>query len=83
MGPGGPGGPGGPDANSPVQKAIEQVNKAILAADAKPDMLKDAIANLRAVRAQVKGELSKAQTDLQGLVTSKQEAILLTVGILE
>ena len=38
MGPGGPGGQGGPDANSPIQQAVNDVNKAIVSADAKPDV---------------------------------------------
>jgi hypothetical protein len=79
----GPGGPGGPTANSTLLKAVDELNKLLRTEDAKPDDIKAAIAKLRDERANVKTELTKAQTDLQSVVSTRQEAILLTMGILE
>jgi hypothetical protein len=83
MGPGGPGEPGAPNDDSPVQKAMNELNKVLRGEDVKPDDIKAAIARVRDERAKVRANLTKAQTDLQSVVTAKQEAILLTLGILE
>jgi hypothetical protein len=98
-GPGGPGGPGGPDSNarggpdgggpgrqmgnSPVEKAVQHLNELLRSPDSKADDIKAAVSKVREERAKAKGDLAKAQDDLKGLVTSKQEAILLAMGILE
>jgi hypothetical protein len=79
----GPGGPGGPTDNSALQKAVDELSKLLRTEDAKPDDIKAAIAKVRDERANVKTELTKAQTDLQSVVSTRQEAILLTMGILE
>jgi hypothetical protein len=87
MGPGndrgGPGGPGGPMANSAVQKAVHHLNDVLRTPDAKPDDIKAAVAAVRDARTKTKTDLGKAQDDLKSVVSSRQEAILLAMGILE
>jgi hypothetical protein len=85
-GPGGPGGQGGPGrqiGNSAVENAVQHLNELLRSPDTKADDIKTAVAKVRQERAKAKGDLAKDQDDLKGLVTSKQEAVLLAMGILE
>jgi hypothetical protein len=78
-----PGGPGGPNDNSALQKAVNELNDLLRTGDPKPDDVKAAMTKVRDERSKVKANLVKAQSDLQSVVSTKQEAVLLTMGILE
>jgi len=91
-GPGGRGGPGGPrgdqpDANqrpqSEVEKKAESLQKTLENKDAKPDDVKAALAAYRDARAKAREELEKAQKDLKELLTTRQEAQMVMMGVLE
>jgi hypothetical protein len=88
---GGPGGPGGGDPNaqqpqqqlSTVQQRQQELQAAVENKDTPPAELKAKIEALRAAKAAARAELTKAQEDLRGLLTQRQEAVLITFGILE
>lgn len=86
-GPGGGGGgrggrgPGGGD-DSPVSVARRDLQKSV-EANAGPDELKAKMAALRDARAKGREELTKAQQELRELLTMKQEAALVMMGMLE
>ena len=91
-GPGGNGGPGGPGGAppvattaemSPVQKANTDLRTLLEDKDAKADDIKAKLDALRAARAQAKQDLTAAQQELKGLLTQRQEAVLVERGILE
>jgi hypothetical protein len=93
-GPGGdrggpPGGapPAGGDANAPQQSEVEQKTAALrtLLADenAKPEQIKAALTAVRDARAKSRAELETAQKELREVVTQRQEAQLVLMGMLE
>jgi len=86
-GPGGPGGTGTPpplDPNaSPVQKASAELRAVLENKDSKPDEIKAKLDALRAARADAKTQLAAAQQELRGLLTQRQEAVLVESGMLE
>lgn len=84
-GPGGPGGPGGAaDANaSPVRQKSTDLQETLQNKDAKPDEIKAKLDALRAARAQAKQDLAAAQQELKGLLTQRQEAVMVEMGMLE
>jgi hypothetical protein len=90
-GPGGPGGgPGGPGGGnqptgtpSAVQAAVQALRETLNNNDAKPDEIKAKLDALRAARAQARQNLTKAQEDLRSVLTQRQEAVLVTMGLLE
>jgi hypothetical protein len=77
---GGPGGPGGfgrepnPELDA-LRKAIE--NKASAAE------IKSKLADLRAARKQKEAELEKAQDELRKILSARQEAVAVTLGLLK
>ncbi len=76
---GGPGGDQGAPADRPqseVQKKLADLQKALDNKDSKPEDIKGALTAYREARAANKAELEKAQKDLKGVVTPKQEAVL-------
>ena len=98
-GPGGPGaggpppggpdgagpGPGGPQeqAQSETQQRQRDLSEALQNKDASPDDVKAKVAALRDARSRAKAQLSQAQEELRGVLTLRQEAFLVTFGILE
>lgn len=85
---GGPGGPGGPGGNanaapSPVQKSLEDLHKTLENKDASADEIKAKLAVVRDAKAKAREELTKAQQDLREVITQRQEATLVLMGILE
>ncbi len=95
---GGPGGPGGdragrggdrggpPSADrpvSPVQEKMHELQTLLDNKDASPDAIKTKLAEVREVRAKAKEELTKAQQDLREVLTQRQEAVLVTMGMLD
>ena len=93
-GPGGPGGaPGGrPGGRSPVsmsqepteeEKAKEELHTTLDNTAATPDAIKKQLTTLQAAREKVKKELAKAQKDLRPLLTLRQEATMVLMGMLD
>ncbi len=78
-------GPGGPPemANSPVQKSLDHLNQLLHSTDASDSDIQAACDAVRKARATAKSDLAKAQDDLKSVVTPRQEAVLLAMGILE
>jgi hypothetical protein len=81
----GGGGPGGGNGQSPsaVQSASEQLRTTLSNTSATPDEITSKLTTLRTARAKAKAELTDAQKDLQGVLTPRQEAVLVEYGILE
>lgn len=85
-GPGGPGG-GGPGADaanaSPVAAATQSLRQTLDQENASAEDIKSKLAALREAREQAQKELDAAQTDLRSLLTQRQEATLVMMGILD
>ena len=82
------GGQGGPNATqnpptTPIGQKAEALRTLLDNKDAKADDIKAALTALRQAREQAKSELVKAQDDLRGLLTVKQESELVMAGLLE
>jgi len=88
-GPGGaPGGerrPGGEADRPPseAEAAAEGLRKVLDDKEAKPDQIKAALTALRDARAKSRAQLETAQKALREVVTLRQEAVLVTMGVLE
>jgi len=95
---GGPGGPGGnrPGGNRPgggqgarareltaVEKAQEQLRTVLDNTDSTPDQIKTALTTLRKERESAKQKLAVAQQDLRKIITIRQEAICVMMGMLD
>ena len=78
--PGGPGGMGG--FNREANPEMEALRKAI-ADDAPASDTKEKLAALRAARKAKEAELDKAQDDLRKLLSARQEAVAVTLGLLK
>jgi hypothetical protein len=87
--PGGPdrgfGGPGGPQGQpqSEVQQKQSDLRETLQNNDATADDVKAKVAALRDARAKAKAELAQAQDDLRQILSLRQEAALVSFGILE
>jgi hypothetical protein len=68
---------------SDTQKAADALREALKNKDAKPEDLTKALTALRAARAKAKAELDKARKELQEVLTVRQEAALVSSGVLE
>jgi hypothetical protein len=92
-GSGGPGGPGGPGGRGPVvvmnrdltevEKIQEELQTMLDNTSATPDQIKAELTKLRAAREKTKQELAKAQQDLRQVLTVRQEAQLILMGMLD
>jgi hypothetical protein len=86
--PGGPGGPGG-QAGAPqreltaVEQAAEQLSTLLDNTAAAPEDIKKQLTALRAAREKAKQELAAAQQELRKIVTVRQEAQLVLMGMLD
>jgi hypothetical protein len=77
-------GGGFPDmANTPVGIAAQDLQTLLENKDANADQIKAKLEALRAARAKVKEELTAAQKDLRELLTVRQEAVLVEMGLLD
>jgi len=76
------GGPGA-GATSPVAKAVDDLQTTLDNPQATSDQIMAKLAALRAARDKAQKELAKARQDLRQLVTQRQEAQLVLMGILE
>jgi len=89
---GGRGGPpgGGPSdrpqsdrPQSDVEKASDALRKVLENKEATSDQIKTALSALREARAKARAELETAQKELREVVTVRQEAQLVEMGVLE
>jgi Spy/CpxP family protein refolding chaperone len=78
------------DANRPddrpqseVEKKVEALQKVLDNKDAKPEEIKASLSALRGARAKARAEHEAAQKELREVVTVRQEAQLVSMGILE
>ena len=74
---------GGESSSSPVQTAARELNTALENKETPPDQIQAKLTALRAARAKAKTELEAAQKDLQAVLTPRQEAVLVSNGMLE
>jgi hypothetical protein len=86
MGQGGPGdnndGPPRP-ATSAIQTAADALHKTITDKSATPDDVKAKVDALRQAKVKARSDLLAAQQDLQKIVTPREEAALVELGLLE
>lgn len=68
---------------SPMQKAAQELQTVLADKDAKPKDISARLTALREARSKAEKELSEARQELKGLLTQKQEAQLVLMGILE
>jgi hypothetical protein len=83
---GGPGGgrPGAPDRQlTAVEKAQEQLRTLLDNTSATPDQIKKQLTALRTAREKAKQQLAVAQQDLRKIITVRQEAQLVMMGMLD
>jgi hypothetical protein len=86
---GGPGGnrPGGPMGTNreltETEKAQEQLQTLLEDTTSTPDKIKEQLTKLRAAREKDKAELAKAQKSLREVLTLRQEATLVLMGMLD
>lgn len=81
---GGPGGGGGGNAPStPLAEAARALQTTLENKDASAEDIKAKLAALRDARAKAKEQLTVAQNELKELVTARQEAVLVSQGMLD
>lgn len=68
---------------TPIQKASQDLRTLLENKDASPDDIKAKLAALREARAKSKADLEAARKDLKEVLTQRQEAVLVTNGMLE
>jgi len=68
---------------SAVEKAVEQLQKTLEDENAAPDQIRKDLTALRGAREKARQELEKAQKELRELVTLRQEAQLVLLGLLD
>ena len=78
--------PEGPEATrkpTGVEKALQELRTVLDNEEAKPEEIKQKLTALREAREKVKQELAKAQKQLRELLTMRQEAQLVLMGMLD
>jgi len=77
-------GPGGTDRElTEVEKSQQELQTTLENTAAAPDTIKQQLTKLRAAREKAKQELAKAQQDLRQVLTLRQEATLVLMGMLD
>jgi len=74
---------GSNQSTSSDDKTIEELQTLLLSEDTTSTQLKSKIAEVRKAKEKTRQELAKAQKDLRELLSLKQEAILISLGMLE
>jgi hypothetical protein len=74
---------GGFGSDTPVGKAANELRDAVENKDTPQEQIATKLKALRDARAKAKADLDAAQKDLQGVVTPRQEAVLVANGMLE
>ncbi len=83
-GQGGQGGQGGDNTPaSPVVTAKDDLTTTLKNKDAKPEDVKAKLDAYRAAKTKAKDDLTKAQDDLKGTLTARQEAVMVEYGVLD
>jgi hypothetical protein len=84
FGNGGPGGAGqaADEEQAAIQQATTDLQTTTDNKDATPEDIKAKLDAFRDAKTKVKGDLDAAQKDLEGVLTQKQEAVLVMMGIL-
>ena len=77
------GGPGGDQPATPMAAATAALKDTLDNKDSKPDDIKAKLDAYRAAKAQAKDEMTKAQEDLKGVLTQRQEAVMVELGLLD
>lgn len=93
---GGPGGPGGPGGDQPggrqgapgreqteVEKATESLQTLLENTSATPEQIKNQLTTLRAAKEKAKQQLAVAQQELRQIITLRQEAQCVMMGMLD
>lgn len=80
---GGPGGPGGDMAETPVARAVQDLRQTLQDENASVDLIVQKLTALREARAKAQADLQAAQKELKELLSQRQEAVLVMMGILE
>jgi hypothetical protein len=70
-------------APTPTQAAAKDLQTTLDNKDAKPEEIKAKLTTLREARSHAKDDLTKAQTELKELLTQRQEAVLVNMGLLD
>ena len=84
-GPGGPGGPGG-DANqpeTPLRKAATELRSTLETKDAPVEQVTAKLAAFREARAKARADVEAAQKELVAILTPRQEAVMVSAGIVD
>jgi low affinity Fe/Cu permease len=68
---------------SDVEKAMSALQQVLQNKEATPEQIKSALTALRDARAKARDELEKAQKELREVVTVRQEAVCVTMGLLD
>jgi len=84
---GGPGGQRGPRGTNRELTDVEKIQQALQTTledtSATPDTIKQQLTQLRAAKERAKQDLAKAQQDLRQVLTLRQEAVLVLMGLLD
>ena len=80
---GGGGAPGATSQPSEVRTAMDDLQTTLNDQNASPDEIKSKLEAVRSARAKEKQDLVVAQQDLKGLLTQRQEAVLVVYGVLD
>jgi hypothetical protein len=67
---------------SPVQQATRELEDSLGSKETKPEEIKSKLAALREARSKALADLSKARDNLREILTARQEAALVMLGIL-
>jgi ElaB/YqjD/DUF883 family membrane-anchored ribosome-binding protein len=68
---------------SPVQDKARELQTVLESKDSKPEQIKSALSAYREARATARANLTKAQDELRELLTTRQESVLVMMGMLE
>jgi chromosome segregation ATPase len=68
---------------APVPAASSELRKTLENKDAKPEEIKAKLDALREAKTKAKADLAAAQQDLRGVLTQRQEAVLVMSGLLD
>lgn len=93
-GPGGPGGPGAPEGRdresdrpqrelSPIEAKARALNEVVENKESTPEQIKAAMTELRAARVKQEQEAKAARESLREVLSLRQEATLVTMGLLD
>ena len=74
---------GGGTEQTDAQKKLQALEELLKTKDASPEAVAAALKEYRDAKAKAKAELEKARTELRELVTVRQEALLVNMGLLE